>query len=145
MTLRHAAADLQTQEKHEKEIARIESLNQIIQYEAMRELAEVKKAHAVELFRVIEENQRLRDDAKRLQLLAIPALKNVELEPDKTPPPSPQEGVYLGTPWQRVLARELEAQERAAKNKFTRPVPAEGASEPANATQGNNAPSDVPS
>jgi Asp-tRNA(Asn)/Glu-tRNA(Gln) amidotransferase C subunit len=129
MMARHAAAALQTQEKHEKEIARIESLNQIIQYEAMRELAETKKSHASELNRVIEENQRLRDDVKRLQFLAIPALKNVELEPDKTPPPSPDKNAYLGTPWQRVLAREIELQERAAKERFTRPVPAEGASD----------------
>lgn len=128
MAARHAAADLQAQEKHREDIARIQSLNETIQYEAMRELAEVKKSHAAELNRVIEENQRLREDAKRLQLLVIPALKNIELEPDKTPPPSPSE-VFAGTPWQRVLAREIAAQEKAARDRFTRPVPAEGATD----------------
>lgn len=127
--VRHEAIRLETQEKHEKELARLESLNQTIQYEAMRELAETKKTHAAELFRVIEENQRLREDAKRLQLLVIPALKNIELEPDKTPPPSPSEAVFAGTPWQRVLAREIAAQEKAARDKFTRPMPAEGATD----------------
>lgn len=116
------------EERHREEITRIQSLNETIQYEAMRELAEVKKSHAAELNRVIEENQRLREDAKRLQLLVIPALKNVELEPDKTPPPSPSQA-YVGTPWQRVLAREIELQDRAAALRHTRPVPAEGATD----------------
>ncbi len=129
MTARHMQDLLGKDQHHELEIARIESLNQTIQYEAMRELVETKKSHASELNRVIEENQRLRDEAKRLQLLVIPALKNVELEPDKTPPPSPDKNVYLGTPWQRVLAREIELQERAAAERFTRPVPTEGASD----------------
>jgi hypothetical protein len=113
----------------EKHLTDVQSLNQTIQYEAMRELAETKKTHAAELNRVIEENQRLREDAKRLQLLVIPALKNVELEPDKTPPPSPSEAIFAGTPWQRILAREIAAQEKAARDKFTRPMPAEGATD----------------
>jgi len=125
----HVQDLLRKDKQHETELARVESLNQIIQFEAMRELAETKKSHAAELNRVIEENQRLRDEAKRLQLLVIPALKNVEFEPDKTPPPSPDKNVYLGTPWQRVLAREIELQERAAAERFTRPVPTEGASD----------------
>src|SRR6266852_6105061 len=83
MIARHMQDLLRKDKQHEVEVSRIESLNLTIQYEAMRELAETKKSHAAELNRVIEENQRLRDEAKRLQLLVIPALKNVEFEPDK--------------------------------------------------------------
>lgn len=98
-------------EKHVEEIARLQAANE-----------ELKKAHAAELSRVIEENQQLRDDVKRLQLLAIPALKNVEIHPDTAPPPAPVEDIFRGGAWNRVLAREIAAQEKAAASRYVRPV-----------------------
>jgi hypothetical protein len=87
--------------QHEQELARVESLNQTIQFEAMRERVELKKAHAAELTRVIEENQKLRDDLDRVRLLLTPALQSVELPKERTEPPKPTE-IPVGTPWQRV-------------------------------------------
>lgn len=114
-----------------EQIAAIERLHLTMEYEAMRERTELKSAHAAELNRVIEENQKLRDDMDRLRLLITPALQNVELPKERsaTPPP-PRTETLIGTPWQRVLQREIAAQERAAVAKHTIPAetPLEGES-----------------
>ena len=87
---RHKEEMAVLRDQHEKEISRLEALNLDAACTALARIEELKKTHAQQQSYVIEENQRLRDEAKRLQLLVIPALKNIELEPDKTPPPSPQ-------------------------------------------------------
>lgn len=114
---------------YEEQIQMAAALHTTLEYEALRERVETKKAHAEELSRVIEENHRLREDNKRLQILALPALRNVETEPDRSAPPSPAEDVYAGTPWQRILAREMAKQEREAREKLNaKAKPVEGES-----------------
>lgn len=108
---------------HENHVAAIEALNLQLQYEAMRERVELKTAHAAELNRVIEENQRLRDDMDRLRLLVTPALQNVELPKERTGPPPPSD-VPVGTPWQRFQQREVARQEEAWARKHAKPVAA---------------------
>ena len=79
-------------------------------------VAELKSAHAAELNRVIEERDRLRDDLDRTRLFLNPGLANVSTSrtPDTSGPPVP-ENVPVGGAWSRVLAREMKAQEEAAK------------------------------
>lgn len=115
---------------HKAHVAAIEALNLQLQFEAMRERTELKKAHADELNRVIEENQKLRDDIDRLRLLVTPALQNVELPKERSSAPPPPSETFTGTPWQRVLQREIAAQDRAAAAKHTKPAgaPLEGES-----------------
>src|SRR5689334_8396384 len=79
MTARHAAAMLQMQKKHEEEISRIESLNQTIQFEAMRERTELKKAHAEELNRAIEEKRKMFDELTKVRYVEKPALAQVQI------------------------------------------------------------------
>jgi hypothetical protein len=114
---------------HREHIAAIEALHNSIELQSVTGYAEMKTAHARELNRVIDENRKLQDDMDRLRLLLTPALQNVELPKERTAPPPPSE-VITGTPWQRVLQREIAAQERAAARKMTQPadVPLEGES-----------------
>lgn len=79
-------------------------------------IAELKTAHAAELNRVISECDRLRDDLDRTRLFLNPGLANVNTSrtPDTSGPPVP-ENVPVGGAWARVLAREMKAQEDAAK------------------------------
>jgi hypothetical protein len=73
------------------------------------EIARIEKAHASELERAINISNELRDELTRTRYLLTPALQNVSLEPDNTPPPAPSdEG---GTPWQRILKRAIKAQQ----------------------------------
>lgn len=76
----------------------------------------LQSAHASELNRVIEENQKLRDELDRTRLFLNPALQHVQLnsEQDNSTPPSPEEIIPTGTPWQRIMAREIQAQKNAA-------------------------------
>ena len=89
-------------------------------------LAELKSSHATELIRVIEDKQRIWDELTKVRYVQTPALQNVRLEEDKTPPPSPQSSEYLGTPWQQVLARYEKEQQRADRVRYTAPVAAQG-------------------
>jgi hypothetical protein len=90
-----------------------------------KEITDLKKAHADELNRAIEESARLRDEAQRIRLYLTPALQNVQLEPDKSAPPVPSVATYTGTPWQRILAREIAKQEKEVAARFTKPVEGE--------------------
>lgn len=90
-----------------------------------KEITELKKAHADELSRAIEECARLREEAQRIRLYLTPALQNVQLEPDKSAPPAPSPETYTGTPWQRILQKALHEQEEKVAQRFTQPVPAE--------------------
>lgn len=125
MAIRHQAHTLWLQENHEKEIARLEALNLDAKVEALRERSDLKKAHAQELSRVIEDNQKLHDDLDRTRLFLTPALQSVSLgtEADRSSPPTP-ENVPTGTPWQRILNREMKKQEDEAKQRLTKPADA---------------------
>lgn len=101
----------EVQRLHERLLAESNAALIELRYEALRERTELKKAHAEELNRVIEDNQKLKDDMDRLRLLLTPALQNVELPKERTAPPSPSNATVTGTPWQRVLKREAELQE----------------------------------
>lgn len=81
------------------------------------EVAYLKKVHLEELTRAITENQKLRDDLDRTRLLLTPALQSVELPKERSEPPtpSPDDVLYIGTPWQRVLARHRLNEERKLK------------------------------
>lgn len=130
MVRRHMVAMLELNKKHEEEISRIESLNQTIQFEAMRERTELKKAHAEELSRVIQENKKLWDELTKVRYVETPALRQVQVnsEKDDSAPPSPRLEAPVGTPWQRVQKFYAEQEERAAKVRFTKPAgtPVEG-------------------
>lgn len=111
-----------------KHLADVQSLNQTLQYEAMRERVELKKAHAEELSRVIEENQRLKDDLDRFRLLLTPALQSVELpkerEAREATTPEPREEVFQGTPFQRMAKKFLAEQEKSSGKRYVRPADA---------------------
>jgi len=87
-----------------------------------QQITELKKAHAETLSHVIEENHVLRDEAQRIRLYLTPALQSVQLESDKSAPPAPSQETYTGTPWQRILAREIAKQEKAVAARYTQPV-----------------------
>jgi hypothetical protein len=82
------------------------------------QIADLKKAHAEELKRVIEESQRLRNENERFRLLYSPVDRKAQTQQDEdessTRPTSEKttfgEMVAAGTPWQRILAREIAAQ-----------------------------------
>ena len=94
-----------------------------LQYERLRERTELKKAHAEELNRVIEENQKLRDDVERMRLVQIPALQQVELPRERTTqPPAPNPDTETGTSWQRIQRREIAAQEKRWNEKHVKPA-----------------------
>ena len=83
-------------------------------------IEDLKKTHTEEINRVIEENRILREELTKTRYLITPALQSVSLVPDSSLP-SPSIGPeFVGTPWQRVLARELKAQEEAAKEEERR-------------------------
>ena len=110
--------------QHAEEIARRESLALDYECAMLRRIEELKSAHAVEAERAITENQRLRDDVERMRILATPALQHVEVNPDRSAPPAPQQEVYRGTPWQRIQARELAKQQEAAAHRRVQPAEA---------------------
>jgi hypothetical protein len=89
-------------------------------------IAELKSSHASELNRVIDENRRLREENDRLQLYVIPRPKSGspsrDDEEDSRTPPSPQEQIPAGTPWQRILAREVELDAERYARRVTTPV-----------------------
>jgi hypothetical protein len=102
-------------------IADIQSLHNIIEYEALRERTELKKAHAEELSRAITEIQRLKDDLDRFRLLLTPALQTVELPKEREAREATQEPkgevAFTGTPFQRLAKQVIAEQEAAAKAK----------------------------
>jgi hypothetical protein len=76
---------------------------------------ELKKTHADQLSRAIQENKELRDELARTRLYLSPGVASVQLGPDNSPPPPSSLGAeYVGTPWQRLQAKEL-AKELASK------------------------------
>ena len=102
---------------------RIALLEQIIRDQKAdfaERIVELKTIHAAELNRVISECDRLRDDLDRTRLFLNPGLANVSTSrtPDTSGPPVP-ENVPVGGAWSRVLAREMKAQEEAAKTEET--------------------------
>lgn len=127
---RQVDAEVRLFEANKMHATALDALNLQLQYEAMRERVELKKAHADELNRAIEECQKLRDDNERLRLLVTPALQNVELPKERSAPQPPSKEVFTGTPWQRILQREIAAQDRTAAAKFVKPAdaPLEGES-----------------
>jgi hypothetical protein len=105
----------------------------------LRELEDLKKAHAEELKRAIEDNARLRDETERMRIYLTPALQSVSTVPDNSAPPSPAPDAYTGTPWQRILKREIARQEAEAAARLTKPAdaPVKGESN-GNAGEGRN-------
>lgn len=89
-----------------------------------QEFENLKKAHAIELAHAITEADRYRDEAQRLRLYLTPALQNVQLDPDRSAPPSPAQDVDTGTPWMRILRKAQREQEEEAARKFTKPADA---------------------
>jgi len=87
-----------------------------------QQITDLKKAHAEELARAIEDSRILREEAQRIRLYLTPALQSVQLEPDKAAPPSPAPDTYTGTPWMRILQREIAKQEKAVAARYTQPV-----------------------
>jgi hypothetical protein len=100
----------------------------------LEELGRMKSAYAEEIKRVIQDNQKLRDDLDRTRLLLTPALQSVTLkhEQDSSPPPSPNLETPTGTPWQRFLKSEIARQEAEATTRKNYVKPAEAPVEGAN-------------
>ena len=101
-------------------IESIQALNLTLQYEAMRELGETKKAHADELARAINEHEITRNELQRVLRILHPAMQSVEI-PGSTvstssqpPQEQPKKLAPSGTPWQKVQAfyKEHEARIR---------------------------------
>lgn len=89
----------------------------------LRQVEDLKKSYASQLSYVIEENQKLKDDMDRLRLLLTPALQNVELPKERsTLPPAPDFETVTGTPWDRIRAREIAADEARWKKRHVKPV-----------------------
>jgi regulator of replication initiation timing len=103
-----------------------EALNQELLYRT--QIAELKKAHAAELNRVIEESQRLRTELDQLRQSLKPVERTTQQEdaegttPLKSDRTTFGEMVIAGTPWQRILAREIAKQAAEANAKHTMPV-----------------------
>jgi hypothetical protein len=78
------------------------------------QLAELKSAHLAELNRAISECDSLRDELARTRLYLTPGIQSISTKPDTSGPPIP-ENVPTGGAWQRVIAREMKAQEEQAR------------------------------
>jgi len=76
-----------------------------------QQIVDLKKMHAEEMACAIKERESLRDELQRTRLLISPGLQAVSL-PHEQEEPAPVVSGYAGTPWQRVLQREIAAQEK---------------------------------
>ena len=88
------------------------------------DIADLKKTHAEELDRAITEASRLRGEVDRFRLYLAPALQPIG-QPIGTTEPEPTKGkepVFGGTPFQRILQREMAKQEKEANARYTKPV-----------------------
>lgn len=103
-----------------EDIIRLQSMH-------MAELERMESAHVAETRRVIQENQKLRDELERTRLLLNPALQSVTLksEQDSSAPPKPNLETPTGTPWQRYLKSEIARQEAEASTRKNYVKPAE--------------------
>jgi hypothetical protein len=118
---------------HEKQIVLLEAQLLDVKYEAMRELAETKKAHFETLQHVINEHEITRGELQRTLRILHPAMQSVEIpispfdKVSQLPEEKPKkQTVPSGTPWQRVQAfyKEHEA-EYAFRSRYA-DKPAEG-------------------
>jgi hypothetical protein len=96
---------------HEKQIVLLEAQLLDVKYEAMRELAETKKAHFETLQHVINEHEITRGELQRTLRILHPAMQSVEIpsspftKVSQLPEEKPEKKlVPSGTPWQRVQA-----------------------------------------
>jgi hypothetical protein len=95
------------------------------------EFADIKKTHAEELSRVIDSNAWLKDEIERLRTFLIPTMQPSydrvrAANTDEAPPKISQED--QGTPWQRLVQRDLAEQDRQiAEEKRRRTAEAEAA------------------
>jgi len=75
------------------------------------QIEELKIAHARELGRAITEAIRAMGEADRLRLYLTPELRTIGQSEPETISGARKEHVFTGTPWQRVLAREIAKQD----------------------------------
>jgi hypothetical protein len=86
-------------------------------------VAELKSAHAEERDRAITEAARLRGEVDRLRLFLTPALYSIGQSGEvEEPSKGNGEVATLGTPWQRILAREVAKQEADWNRRHTKPA-----------------------
>jgi hypothetical protein len=133
--LEHSMAMESLRQSHVEEITRLELLHLDAISQHLKTLSDLKKAHAEEMARVIEENKRLWDDAERVRLYLTPSLQSVQttserLREENSPPPT-LDPLEMGTPWERLKKKEWarqEAEARAAdaKRKSSTPAVATG-------------------
>lgn len=86
-------------------------------------IADLKKAHAEELKRVIEENASLRDLCERYRVALTPSIEKRPEGTDNTPLPSPGEQLG-GLPFERVLRRYAAEEAVRLAVKHTKPADA---------------------
>jgi hypothetical protein len=79
-----------------------------------QQIVDLKTSHAAERFHDIEEIQSLRDELARTRLYLTPGIQNISTKPDTSGPPIP-ENTPTGGAWQRVLRREMAAQEEETR------------------------------
>jgi hypothetical protein len=82
--------------------------------EHAQQVSDLKSSHVAELNRAISECDSLRDELARTRLYLTPGIQNISTKPDTSGPPIP-ENTPTGGAWARVMRREMEAQEEAAK------------------------------
>jgi chromosome segregation ATPase len=108
---------------HDKQIVLLESQLLDVKYEAMRELAETKKAHVETLQHVINEHEITRGELQRTLRILHPAMQSVEIPSNPSsvrlsqlPEEKPKTKALVpsGTPWQRVQAFYKEHEEEYA-------------------------------
>jgi hypothetical protein len=112
---------------HEKQIILLEAQLLDVKYEAMRELAETKKAHFDTLQHVINEHEITRSELQRTLRILHPAMQSVEIPSNpftkvsQLPEEKPEKKlVPRGTPWQRVQAfYKQHEEEYAFKSRYS--------------------------
>lgn len=78
-----------------------------VREEHARHVADLKNTYESLLTRAIEENARLRDDNARLQRVAVPEVKNVQLPGDPEPPPPPPVKPSAPRTFQEALVQHM--------------------------------------
>jgi hypothetical protein len=79
-----------------------------------QQIIDLKTAHAETRKHDIEEIQSLRDELARTRLYLTPGIQNISTKPDTSGPPIP-ENTPTGGAWQRILRREMAAQQEATE------------------------------
>jgi hypothetical protein len=82
----------------------------------------LREQHEFELQYARSETERLQREIDRLRLYLTPALAANQQTSDESTLSTSGKTIYTGTPWQRVLAREIAEQDAEANRRITKPA-----------------------